>query len=284
MGPGPDQLPLMQHALMRAWTVARARTPDAPPTVELRDYIEVGRLKDALSLHADTAYNNLRENQKPIADRLFRALSGGSTGKRDTRRPTSLGEVAAIAEVEPEAVAAVVEHFRGGDLNFLTPATGELTAETVLDISHESLIRQWVKLDTWAKDEAKSAETYRLLERLAAEKKQPWTGSDLDGILKWRSREHPNRAWAARYGGDFAAVMAFIEAGVERQRREEAERAGGRPPRATLAPFKVLASAALVGVLVVGSLAAWALYERSKAARLASSAPSWQQSAPVGIR
>ena len=91
MGTGPDQLPLMQHALMRVWTAAQERDPSKPPTLTLKDYLDVGGLEQALSLHADAAYDKLTERQKEIAERLFRALSGGNTGRRDTRRPMNHG-------------------------------------------------------------------------------------------------------------------------------------------------------------------------------------------------
>jgi WD40 repeat protein len=267
MGPGPDQLPLMQHALMRAWNAAHLRAAEAPPSVELRDYVGIGRLKDALSLHADSAFENLREDQKPIAQRLFRALTGGTSLKRDTRRPTRLGEVAAIAGTSPEAVAQVVDHFRGGHLNFLTPAEGPLGPETILDISHESLIRQWTRLDRWAKDEAKSAETYRLLERTAAEQIQPWVGSDLEAILRWRDREHPSAVWAARHGGDFAAAMSFIEAGQARQKQNEEDRRATLRREQQVRIIKALAALAAVVVAVTASLAFWALRERTRAVK-----------------
>ena len=122
MGTGPDQLPLMQHALMRVWSMARARDPSTPPTLTLKDYLDGGGLEQALSKHADAAFDKLTDRQKAIAERLFRALSGGNTGRRDTRRPTKLGMIADVAGVTPEAVAEVVEFFRGGDLNLLSPA------------------------------------------------------------------------------------------------------------------------------------------------------------------
>ena len=122
-----------------------------------------------------------------------------------------------------------MEHFRGGDRNFLTPAAGPLGPDTILDISHESLIRQWVNLDGWAKEEAKSAETYRLLEKTAAEWSEPWTGTNLDRVLEWKRTQKPNAAWAARYGGDFVRAMNFIEVGLE-QRKKAGKRQGSRPP------------------------------------------------------
>ncbi len=263
MGPGPDQLPLMQHALMRAWTEASLRRPDSP-IVERVDYLKVGGLKEAISRQADLAYDGLRPEQKPIAERLFRALTGGTVGKRDTRRPTKLGEIAAIARVEPEVVIAVVEHFRGGELNFLTSSTDTLDSESVLDLSHESLIRQWVRLKEWAKAEAKSAEKYLLLARTAAEKKQPWVDNDLKDILKWRDDERPNAAWAARYGGNYAEAMAFIEAGLERQEKVESEVESIRLNEQRTHFYKGIAGLAIIAVLVSSIFALWALYEKGK--------------------
>src|SRR5271166_2922247 len=52
MGTDPDQLPLMQHVLMRLWEKARARDPKAP-VLRLDDYIAEGGLKGSLSRHAD---------------------------------------------------------------------------------------------------------------------------------------------------------------------------------------------------------------------------------------
>jgi hypothetical protein len=52
MGTDPDQLPLMQHALMRLWDEAQARDP-AAPLLRLADYIAVDGLKGSLSRHAD---------------------------------------------------------------------------------------------------------------------------------------------------------------------------------------------------------------------------------------
>ena len=52
---------------------------------------------------------------------------------------------------------------------FLTPPWPErVGAETWLDISHESLIRQWDRLQAWVEDEADSAEVYRRLDQRAA--------------------------------------------------------------------------------------------------------------------
>ena len=51
MGTDPDQLPLIQHALMRLWDLARAHE-SRTPLLRLADYVTEGELKGTLSRHA----------------------------------------------------------------------------------------------------------------------------------------------------------------------------------------------------------------------------------------
>jgi diguanylate cyclase (GGDEF)-like protein len=146
----PDQLPVLQHALMRMWLRAGGGTGCR---LTLADYEAVGGLASALSQHADEALQELDPAQQAIAKRLFQCLCERGAKGRDTRRPVWLSEVAAVAGVEVEAVKPVVEVFRRSDRCFLTPpAPVALTADTVLDISHESLIRQWRQLNDWVQE------------------------------------------------------------------------------------------------------------------------------------
>ena len=83
-----------------------------------------------------------------------------------------------------------------------------LASDIVLDISHESVIRQWQTLKDWVRAESASAEQYRDIERQARRSNGGnagfLDGIDLDLALAWREREGPTAPWAARYGGDFA--------------------------------------------------------------------------------
>ena len=103
--------------------------------------------------------------------------------------------------------------------------------DTVLDISHESLIRQWQRLNQWVEQEALSADNYRRLEQTArlwnAEQAALWSTPDLENALAWREKEKPTPAWAERYGNHFALAMQFLDASqaqreAQRQREEEA--------------------------------------------------------------
>ncbi len=102
----------------------------------------------------------------------------------------------------------MVDVFRHPDCCFLTPPwPQEIGPDDILDISHESLIRHWDRLRGWVADEAASADVYRRLDqtaRLWSEGKAGlWGSPDLDQALRWKEEARPNKAWAARHGGDF---------------------------------------------------------------------------------
>jgi PQQ-dependent catabolism-associated CXXCW motif protein len=252
MGSNPDQLPLMQHVLMLMWRTASQRAGDQGPVLTLAQYEAVGgisvgplpqdttqrgesvaperRSNGALSNHADEILSKLMPQQQRLAAFLFRALTEGEgTRGRDVRRPTALREAADIAEVSPAALVPVVEAFRAPGRNFLMPAAPvPLEHDTVVDISHESLIRQWATLRNWVHEEFESAERYRHLEKTA----KLWEKGEADLLtmpylglaIAWRKREHPNSPWAARYGDAFPLAMRFLDASQRRQVRQHRAR------------------------------------------------------------
>ena len=89
-----------------------------------------------------------------------------------------------------------------------------LEGDSVIDISHESLIRQWGRLRTWVEEEAESRATYlRLVEaaRLRRDGKAGlWGEPDLTYARQWQEREAPNATWAERYGSGFDDAGAFL--------------------------------------------------------------------------
>ena len=230
----PDQLPVLQHALMRMWTQAADNAPERALTLD--DYKAVGGLAGALSKHCDEILNDLNTEQQRIAEVMFRALCERSSGQRDTRRPVRLGEVAAVAGVDVEAVIPVVDAFRSAGRNFLTPPMPiPIDVETTLDISHESLIRQWQTLNSWVAAEAESARQYQRLEDAANRRQQGlgaelWRGVDLENARVWKEHEKPTEAWGTRYGDKYQLAIDFLrESEVEEEKqRHENERAHQR--------------------------------------------------------
>jgi WD40 repeat protein/tetratricopeptide (TPR) repeat protein len=216
-----DQLPVLQHALMRMWRLAHAENPEQA-ILSLKHYEKIGGLEKALSQHADKAYAELDPAQQKVAETLFRNL----TGANNTRRPVKLAKIATLANVSTEQIVAVVEIFRQEGRSFLTPPLGKaLTPETVLDISHESLIRLWQRLKNWTEEEAESAKLYQRLEDSACRWNKgqvPLLQSpELEVVLAWYEKFKPTHQWATRYGKYFELATRFLTESEKAQRRQK---------------------------------------------------------------
>ncbi len=215
-----DQLPLLQHALMRMWRLSDKKY------LTLDDYEHIGGFNHALSKHADEAYAELTVEQQHIAEILFKNLSERSNENRDTRRLVAVDEVAKLAEVSSEEVMDVVEVFRKDGRSFLMPPV-----DNILDISHESLIRQWQRLKKWTEEEADAAKMYLRLQEKAEfwEKKEEALlhSPNLEMAIAWRdnSDRKPTDQWAARYGKHFDLVMRFLEASEQEQLKKARQKA-----------------------------------------------------------
>ncbi|NIP97850.1 MAG: hypothetical protein GWO24_32240, partial [Akkermansiaceae bacterium] len=75
LGDDPDQLPILQHALMRTWDCWLGDHEKDEP-VDLRHYEAVGCMAEALSRHADEVFTGLpTERHREVARRVFKALT-----------------------------------------------------------------------------------------------------------------------------------------------------------------------------------------------------------------
>ena len=231
VGDDMDQLPVLQHALMRAWDHSERNDPHAR-LIELSDLEAIGGMAEALSRHADEAFGALKTDQdRTIAERAFKCLSERGTDKREIRCPAQLSRIAAIANAKDEDVIRVIDVFRAPGRSFLMPPHDvTLESKSVIDISHESLIRQWGRLRTWVEEEAESRSTYlRLVEaaRLRqAGKAGLWREPDLTYAQQWQKREGPTATWAERYDPQFAEAMTFLASSRTAYRRARWSRVG----------------------------------------------------------
>jgi FOG: WD40 repeat len=245
VGDNPDQLPILQHALMRTWNYWLTQRRNGEP-MDIPHYNSIGGMSEALSLHADEAYEELNDAQKLIAKKLFKGLTEKGTDNREIRRPMEVREICELTGASEEAVIAVIEVFRRAGRSFLMPPptdaqTGKpvpLDSESLIDISHESLIRNWGRLKDWVDEESRSARIYRRLAETAVLHKEGgaglWGDPDLQIALTWREENQPNRVWARRYHPEFPLAMDFLDQSVaardahlakeEAQRRKEIKR------------------------------------------------------------
>ena len=213
---GEVSLPVFQHALMRTWDYWMLNSELNTP-VGKEHYQAVGAVHNALSLHAEVIYNSFRdENQKLICKQVFKSLTLLGEDKRGIRRPSTVNEICEISNSRMGDVVQVINRFRAGENSFLLPKSNvELQKNSVIDISHESIMRSWGRLVDWVDEETKSAQTYLRLSRSAELYQEGQAGllvnPDLQLALKWQQDNRPTEAWAKRYDPAFDRVVSYIE-------------------------------------------------------------------------
>jgi hypothetical protein len=137
-------------------------------------------------------------------------------------------------------VKAVVEHFRQEGCNFLTASDQELTGGSVIDISHESLIRRWEDLRKWVDEEGESGKWYQRVEDaslLHSRGEGGWlVGPQLESALNARAGGRWNAAWAKRYTAEPGRPVPAL--------------AGGQPARAATDDFPGEGEGSSVGLRI----------------------------------
>jgi energy-coupling factor transporter ATP-binding protein EcfA2 len=248
VGDDPDQLPILQHALMRTWERWRS-FHYRDEALDLAHYEAIGTLSDALSRHAEEAFGELDERGQFIAEKMFKALTDKGSDARGVRRPAPVSEIRAVAHASLDEITRVTESFRRQERSFLMPpATVALNDNSILDISHESLMRNWERLSKWADDEAYAGQLGVNLARAAQKHEEGkaalWRDPELQLALAWCEKEQPTPEWAARYDPSFARAMAFLEASRKErddkiQEREMQRRRALRQARIVIAVLSV---------------------------------------------
>ena len=259
-----DDLPVMQHALSRTWQ-HWAQTTGGARAIDLEDYEATGGAANALSQHADEASQSLGALGEAggRVERVFRALTERVAEGTEVRRPIEFTQLCAICAGAGDAkgiaeVTQVVERFRRADTAFLVPGTEvALASNPVIDISHESLIRQWQRLRGWVRAEAEaSAELQRLVADAQAQATaagELWRGRSLERAREWQQRNRPNAAWVRLCTGGtladnearFNTVQAFLDKSAAAQARDQR--------RSRLQRFGLGALVATVVIVSVGA-------------------------------
>jgi energy-coupling factor transporter ATP-binding protein EcfA2 len=199
----------------------------ALPQIRQNYYQETG-LGRIIEIHASILYENAweyynaRHQDAPItqqgAKRIIALTFSCLTridNSRAVRNRMTLGEIAEIINnpsYTTEVISGVLDIFREPGNSFIRPfitddpSSQKISPATVLDITHESLIRNWNKLNTWANQEFEFYSTYldfkKQLDR--------WKNSGRsNGFLlpigpltyfeNWYNKCNPNSGWIRRY-------------------------------------------------------------------------------------
>jgi tetratricopeptide (TPR) repeat protein len=214
-----DQLPLMQHALNQIWQRAREHHQDGEAlALKFADY---RGLEQELDEHAERVLGKLDASGQRTAECVFRAVTAGRSVADAIRRPTRYGDIIAICGADSgDAVADVITAFGPSGCQFLISDirhTGSrLPAGALIDIAHESLIRQWKRLSTWLEKEGQAGNEWRRLKE-SADRQEVLQGHALANAVTLR-KSKPTTAWAQRYGGELDKVIRLIDKSEWRRR------------------------------------------------------------------
>ncbi len=272
VGDNPDQLPILQHALMRIWDYWEKNTDRSGP-IDIDHYESIGTMKEALSLHAEEAFIELPKTEdnryELLCKAIFKTLTDRGSDNRGIRRPTKISEVMKLTHASMDDIMLVSNLFRTEGRAFLMPPHQyELTENSILDISHESLMRVWKRLVTWVEEESESIQMYLRLCEAADQYEQRkgglWRDPELSLAIKWKGENNPNELWAGRINDNFNRTMLFLDYSIDQQLREDQFKEYQQ--KARLKRARVFALSISAVALVAVGLAFWAYNEKDKAA------------------
>jgi hypothetical protein len=189
-----------------------------------KKYLKNPSLENVLNAHADELYENAadyynasqatkisEDTAKQIIKIAFQCLVKTDEGRTVRSRMTlrEITKIINIHSIDEDTVAGVLEIFRLQGNTFLKPYKDEqekLERNTVLDITHESLIRNWARLKEWAKEEYEDYQTYldfnKQLQRWLANNKSSGYLLPIGPLTyfeNWYNTCEPNANWLARY-------------------------------------------------------------------------------------
>ena len=160
------KLPLLEYALKETW---RGREGTR---LTLNAYGQAGGIDGAVAKRANDIYTHLRPAEQAAARRLFVSLVTPGEGREDTR-------ARAVYPAQDDAIGAVVHAFSAAEARLLVTGEDTPSAQRLVEISHETLIREWDVLKAWIND---NREALRRREHIRARMRQ-WKEQDRDQTL-----------------------------------------------------------------------------------------------------
>ncbi|MEG4456932.1 nSTAND1 domain-containing NTPase [Microcoleus sp. N9_A1] len=147
----PGNLALLQYTLTQLWENSRFNV------LTVSDYSRLGGVQKALGNHADTVYDSLSSEEQKVARRIFLELTRLSEDEKtpNTRQQVWLKDLVNSQQSE-ELVNKVLQ--RLADAKLVVTSEQELDRKrvAVVNIVHETLIRNWGLLGGWLKENRKA--------------------------------------------------------------------------------------------------------------------------------
>lgn len=260
LGEKTGQLPVLQHLLMRLWN-QWSKSGDLSRPLGMADYEAVGRVKGAISQHAGQAFNSLDERHKYVCARLFRTITTRTEDGKELRRPERISAIVSLTGCSKEEIIKVAEVFRAPEYSFITPVQElALTDDSIIDLTHESIIKLWESLRKWLDEEEASRKLYLQIADAAAlhqeGKGKLLTAPEVHLPIKWRNETNPTIAWAERLDPAFERAMLFLKNSEEKyiEQEEHNKKAGRKKVSRSRLFAGLLGLIALIALLVLGTV------------------------------
>ena len=236
VGYEPGALPLLSHALLETWKRRRGRT------LTLSGYREAGGVRGAIAETAENVFRKqLTPEQQPIARMIFMRLTEVGEESSDTRRRATFSELITRStdEVTINTVLGILSDSRLVITDTLNPGS-----ITVVEVSHEAIIREWPTMQRWLAEDREGL----LVHQALSDDAEDWDRLGRDpGILYRGTRLESAEAWADDHPDQLNTLEADFLSESRMAAREEALRAE-RLARATRNQRIILG---VVGILIV---------------------------------
>ncbi|MEI2423182.1 caspase family protein [Arthrospira platensis SPKY2] len=254
----PEKLPLLQYILESMWNQrGKKGFPKA--------YDDMGGVQEALQRQADQVYESLTEEKQKIAQKIFLILTHFGEGIQPTCRQVRKFDLLSqfsSKQVEKVQVETVLNQLQEAGLlviRKLNPTKEAIAKQdddalVVVDVAHETLIRNWEKLKQWINENPQVELQKRKIEEKAQEWKSagkprydllkgselvkaedlinafPLSGISLEFVQKSIRRRNAERIFIA---GTVATVLAVVTGlWVNAQRQSTIAKLGEKAARA----------------------------------------------------
>lgn len=165
----PGAMPLLQHALLKLWERRHGTW------LSSAEYESIGGVQRAIAETADSIYNELSEEERArmrtVFVRLTRvddSVAAGET-RRDTRQRVGKADLIP-AGADGAAYLALIAHL--ADARLLVTSVSPSTQQEEVEVVHESLIRNWPRLQTWLEEQRDSLALREALSKAARDWKK----------------------------------------------------------------------------------------------------------------
>ena len=288
-----------------------SRLPDCQ-----KKYYENPGLDNVLNAHAgllyESAYDSFMKNplwteknitpedSKLIIETAFKCLTK-TDNNRLVRNRCTLYEIKGVInrpDITEAAVCGVLNIFRTGENTLLCPFAEEgrletlyLSGDTVLDVTHEALIRNWKLLSEWAAEEYANQKEYAdfnsMVQRWADNSRNPeflLSAGNYAMFSRWYERCRPNKYWILKNDSSLRSDSEKLRAAAGRMELCDKFMESSREAIAAQEKsHRTKVAAVIIGLLVfiagLSLFSWWAVREKENADRQAQIARQEQNNA-----